>query len=128
MSGCMDVCVYHEYEGSNEFYAEKRVTARKAHTCVECGEQITPGQRYDYASGKCAGVFFDAKTCLICVDVRRAFVCGGAVFGLLWESVEEELFPRWRKEGPFECLAKLATAEARAFCQARFETWERRYE
>jgi hypothetical protein len=121
---CADVCVYHDWDGSNEFYAERRVIARKAHRCVECRGKITPGQSYDYSSGKCEGEFFSARTCLVCVEVREAFVCDGAVFGMLWESVEEELFPRWRTDGPFECLAKLSTPEARAFCQSRFAEWE----
>lgn len=125
MSGCMDVCVYHDCDDRNEFYAERTVTARKPHQCVECNEQIDPGERYIYSRGKCDGEFFDAHTCLICEEVRKAFVCGGAVFSLLWESIVEELFPRWRKEGPFECMAKLTTTEAREYCLARFEEWQR---
>ena len=43
---------------------------------------------------------------------------------MLWESVEEELFPKWRTHGPFECLAKLTTEAARDYCRERFAQWE----
>jgi hypothetical protein len=124
MSGCADVCVTHDWDGSNEFYAERVVVARKAHECIECEEQIAPGQMYRRSNGKADGDFFTVPTCLVCVEIAKAFVCGGQVFSMLWESIEEEIFPRWREEGPFECLAKLSTTEARAYIQHRYDAWE----
>jgi hypothetical protein len=120
----MDVCISHDYDGANDFYTERVVTARKPHRCVECGEVIAIGARYERVSLKNIAGFYTEATCLLCVEIRRAFVCGAYVFGMLWDSIEEELFPRWRSEGPFECLAKLSTPEARAFCQSRFAEWE----
>lgn len=122
---CNDVCIDQSWaaDGNCEFYTDKIVTARRAHRCVECSQRINVGQRYERASGRYDGDFFSDATCLLCADVRKSFVCGSWVLGLLWESVEEELFPRWRDEGPFECMAKLQTQEARDYCLTRYEEW-----
>lgn len=125
MSGCADVCVYQDYDDIAEFSTARIVVARKAHTCCECRRQIERGESYERATGKGDFGFWSEPTCQTCVEIRKAFVCGSIfVLGMLWESVEEELFPRWRTQGPFECLAKLTTPEAREYCQQRFAEWE----
>lgn len=123
--GCADVCIDMDYDGSNEFFTSKVVTARKEHTCGECGEKIPRGAKYEYASGKTDGDFFDAKTCALCVEVRQAFVCGSYVFGELWDAIREEIFPRWKEAGPWDCLAKLKTEEARAVMNTKYAAWEK---
>jgi hypothetical protein len=120
----MDVCISHDVDGFCDFYAERIVTARKPHECCECRRAIAPGTVYERATGMYEGGFFRDATCLVCADVRKAFVCGSWLLGELWESVEDELFPRWRTEGPFECLARLSTADAREYCQKRYSEWE----
>lgn len=122
---CADVCLDHGADGFNEFYAERLVVARKVHRCCECGAGIAAGERYERATGKSDGSIWSQATCTLCVEIRSAFVCGSCVFGQLWESIEEEMFPRWRTHGPFDCMAKLTTAGARDYCRARFEEWER---
>jgi hypothetical protein len=45
------------------------------------------------------------------------------VFGQLWESIREELFPVWRESGAWDCLAKLTTPEAIAKANAEYREW-----
>lgn len=121
--GCADVCLDHCYDEDNELYAESTVTARKPHTCCECGVTIAPGQSYQRVSGKSDGRMWTAKTCAVCVEIRRAFVCGTWIFGELWQSIEEGMFPVWDTSGPIDCLAKLDTREARDKCRERYRQW-----
>lgn len=123
MSGCADVCLDHEYDETNDFYCERAVIARKPHVCCECGGAIPRGTQYQLARGKADGSFWVAKTCVICYEIRRAFVCGSWQFGQLWESIEEGIFPVWNTHGPIDCLAKLETREARAAAMDRYREW-----
>jgi hypothetical protein len=120
---CADVCISHDYDRSAEFYTEKMVTARKPHVCCECSVRILPGNRYERASGKHDGNIWTETTCALCSEVRHAFVCHSWVFGQLWESIEEEMFPIWNERGPLDCLAKLTTLEARNLCRDRYAEW-----
>lgn len=49
-----------------DFFRERKVTARKPHTCMECGPVIQPGDRYSYGFGKCEGEPMDNVLCLTC--------------------------------------------------------------
>ena len=46
--------------------------ARKKHTCVECGQDIPKGDRYEDSRSMADGVFYESKTCLNCVTLRRS--------------------------------------------------------
>lgn len=125
MSGCADVCLDHYYDSDeNEFYSEVTPKARKEHQCCECAGVIQVGQQYQRVKGKADGAIWTAVTCLVCRDIRNAFVCGSWVFGQLWESIEEGMFPVWETSGPIDCLAKLDTLEARNECRERYRDWK----
>lgn len=62
-------------------------------------------------------------TCLVCAEIRGAFVCGSYEFGRLWESIWEEMFPIWDTHGPIDCLAKLETKAARDYARERYAEW-----
>ncbi len=123
MTGCADVCL--DYGGGDpvEFSSARIVKARKTWRCAECQRPINPGDRYEYVFGKFEGDLFTERTCAPCHEIRKAFVCGDWVFGQLWDAIEEAIFPRWAEEGPFDCLAKLATQEARDYMQDRYDEW-----
>lgn len=123
MSGCSDVCLDHDYDGNNAFYAEKYVKARKAHKCCECGKPIAIGETYQRATGMSDGAIFTERTCEDCTDIRKSFVCGGWMFGSLWGSIREGMFPVWRRVGPWDCLAKLTRETARDACRKEFAEW-----
>lgn len=120
---CFDVCLDHGYDDYNDFYHESIVAARKPYRCVECGTAIPVGARYERAAGKADGRVWTVHTCLLCAEIRKAFVCGGWQFGQLWESIEEDMFPIWDKAGPIDCLAKLDTREARDKCRDWYADW-----
>lgn len=54
-----------------EAHSRKEFTARKPHTCEECGRAIKPGERYEYVWGKWDGITSVFKTCPRCLEVRR---------------------------------------------------------
>jgi hypothetical protein len=60
---------------------------------------------------------------MVCCEIREAFVCGSWVFGMLWDSICEEMFPMWRTKGAWDCLSKLETPEAVAKCNAEYKEW-----
>lgn len=122
MSGCGDVCLDHGFEEPVDLYSEMIVTARGRWSCCECHEFIEPGQRYQYAKGLCDGSWFMERTCLICAEIRKVFVCGSWIFGELWESIRQEMFPVWETKGPMDCLIKLENPEARDKCFQRVNT------
>lgn len=72
---------------SPQFYCERTVTARKAHVCEECGEQIQPGEKYITGSGKFDGVFFTRKVCLQCEQLGQNFGC--YCLGALYDEILE---------------------------------------
>lgn len=90
---CADVCLDHGYDEYNDFYSEAMVKARKPHKCCECNEWIPIGVSYERASGKADGHMWTEATCALCAEIRKAFVCGSWVFGRLWDSIEDEMFP-----------------------------------
>lgn len=120
---CADVCLDMCYEDYNQFYSEEERTARKSHRCCECGETIHPGARYEHVSGKSDGRVWTSKTCVNCRDVRKALVCGGWIFGQLWEEIENGVFPEWVRSSPIDCLAKVESLAARNFIRSRFDSW-----
>lgn len=120
---CAEVCIDHAYDYENDFYSEKIVTARKPHKCCECRRVITVSARYELASGKCDGRIFSATTCLLCSEIRDAFVCGSFQFGKLWESIDDNIFPIWETSGPIDCLAKIETLEARNILREKYQEW-----
>lgn len=121
---CADVCLDHCYDNDNEFYSASMVRARKPHKCCECQETIPVGATYERVAGKSDGRMWNAITCALCVEIRKAFVCGSWLHGYLWESIEDELFPVWDTSGPIDCLAKLETLEARQKARQRYADWK----
>ena len=53
-----------------EFYRVTKPRAKKPHQCFECGGPITPGERYEYVTGKWEGFFDQFTTCERCYDLR----------------------------------------------------------
>lgn len=123
---CSDVCIDMDYDDANDFYTEAIVKkARRPHKCCECGDAICIGASYQRATGKNEGRIWTATTCLLCAEIRGAFVCGSWMFGGLREAIEEALFPIWETSGPIDCLAKLDTLEARQLVRQWYDDWKR---
>lgn len=109
-------------------------TARKEHRCCECDETISSGSKYEYVTGIWDGMPSVYKTCLSCVEIRRHFAAacafdddgfglgGGWVYELLWEQLEENLFPEMRAGG--KCLEGLSPAAKGRLFERRLQWLE----
>ena len=120
---CADVCLSHDYDGDTSFYEEGFSRSRKAYVCCECGDTIRLGQRYQWAKGTTTDGLFRVHTCAVCAEIRATFVCGSWVFGELWESIRDEMFPVWKRASAIDCLAKLTSDTAIAKCNAVYGEW-----
>lgn len=122
--GCADVCLDMGYDFEPaDFFRLSRPRARKEHRCVECYRAIRAGEKYERSSGKSEGDFWSDATCSTCAEIRKAFVCGSWVLGMLWGTIDEEMFPIWNERGPIDCLAKLETKGARDYAMERYDKW-----
>lgn len=77
----------------NDFYClqDKMITARKRHTCRECGSLIMPGEKYQLYKCVGEGAIFTSKTCVTCVAIRNRYCPNGWYMGelrvRLWDCV-----------------------------------------
>jgi hypothetical protein len=65
--------------------------ARKAHLCVECGEPIIPGERYEENTQTIEGQWYVNRTCELCCRIRKDLACDCFVFGELREAIWEQM-------------------------------------
>ncbi len=85
--GCACIC---GFDGEPpEFMNEKYVHARKEYTCLECGETIKKGERYEYVFGKWDGYLETHRTCMTCVKIRHDVCCSGWTYGTLRDDIWE---------------------------------------
>lgn len=70
---------------------EGNPTARKQHTCSECGRTIRVGETYENACLLYDGTKSTSKTCVHCQEVRRwlSRECGGWCYGGVEEDIAE---------------------------------------
>lgn len=122
MSDC-NVCLGGtDFDFSFDFHEQTERNAKKAHVCCECQETIAVGERYEYTAAHGDDEFFTYKTCINCVEIRRAFSCDGNFIchEALWTEIEEILFPNMTTG----CLEKIQTASAKAFLVRRWNEWK----
>lgn len=72
-----------------EILSDNVVKARKQHICLECGEPIKPGDKYEDVNGIYEGEFVNYKTCLPCVAIRKRYCPNGWLYGGLREHITE---------------------------------------
>lgn len=120
---CNDVCMTVEDDGTTAFCNQVERRARKGYRCEECRTAIAVGEKYEYLSGKFDGDFMTARTCLVCVEIRGAFYCGGFMIGTLWDDVREQMFPLWNEVTAIDCLARLTTQPAIDKMRAEYAKW-----
>ena len=85
----MDACICIDVDEYCQTISQKIVKARKEHKCMECGDTIKKGDKYEYYFGKDNGTIFIHKTCQICFNIREDLFKCGYYFGMLWENIEE---------------------------------------
>ena len=86
MSSCLTM--YVDSDDWLEYYKRQVVTAKKGHTCLECGQTILAGARYERATGYNTEYrdWEVYKTCAACMNVRDTLICSGGDYqhGELW--------------------------------------------
>ncbi len=103
----MQCCPLPEADEFCDVWNETRPTAKKAHRCEECRENIEVGSKYQRVESLFDGHWETTKTCLLCVELREHFSCGrSTIMGELWASLEESFFPDMKAGGP--CIAGLS--------------------
>jgi hypothetical protein len=122
---CNDACVYMDVDGSSDFFREVNRRAAKPYRCFECTDVIAIGDVHQYVSGKYEGDLWSARTCAACAEIRKTFCCGPAMFGELWESIRDQLFPKWNEMTAIDCLAKLESPAAIAKMRAEYAEYQK---
>ena len=89
MVSCVDCSSDPADSDTPEFSRHELRTARKEHTCYECGHHIHAGEQYEYAVGKWDGFFNEAKACSICLEIRAWFCPNGSEYGGLDEALQD---------------------------------------
>lgn len=84
------------------------IRGRKDHTCIECRETIAKGTSHECTKGLHEGTVATYRTCLLCVEIRGHFSCGGWIYERVWDDIEDSLFPSMTAGG--ECLTGLSPA------------------
>ena len=64
-------------------------TAKTSHQCCECGETITPGDRYENVRGQWQGTFSTYSTCAGCHNIRTTICCTSWIYGQLFEALSD---------------------------------------
>ena len=82
------MCAYDGDDPATVYRGEQR-TARKRHTCSECGRGIMPGERYENVGGLWDGRWQTFKTCAHCREAQRWLIhqCRGFLHGGTLEDV-----------------------------------------
>lgn len=119
MSDC-GVCLSYDDSIQSDFMCKRNVKAAKDYKCYECYKPITKGTVHQYASGKCEGDFWTARTCLVCAEIRHAFYCHGEMWGEFWTQMYDYVFP----DLTTGCLEKLQTPEAKKELLRRWNEWK----
>jgi hypothetical protein len=111
-----------EAEEMCAFWEAKIKRARKVHTCEECRKPINIGDRYESLAYVFDGSFNHEKKCLICAEIRDAFLESGSAYcpGYMWTDIRDYVFP----EMTTACFDRLKTPEAKAELQRRWMEWK----
>lgn len=112
--------------GSNEGDAVSdcsysRPVAGKECLCSECDVPICVGVKHELYEYKMysSSPWEDARTCLLCVEIRDHFACEGYLIGQLWQDLEDNFFPDMKAGG--QCMDGLSPDAKGALFEARLE-------
>jgi hypothetical protein len=86
--GCS--CVYDDDVEPCDVFESKIVKGRKEYKCIECGDMIKKGEKHEYSKWLFEGDWNHARTCAVCVNIRKSVYCGQYAVGALRETILEE--------------------------------------
>jgi len=105
-----------------EFYERRTVTARKAHKCTECRNEIAVGEQHEVVAYKFEGKFSSDRICAPCREAAGEFewnIMGGD----MWLMFEEE----WDNGAHVQaCINRLTTARAKEHMRQQYLRWQER--
>ena len=78
-----------ETEDSCQLCHTTQPMARKVYRCVECGDIIQPGQKYERMTILWEGIFERFNTCLVCAQIRNDYCPHGVEIGGLREQIAD---------------------------------------
>lgn len=99
---------------------EKIRTAKKQHSCYECGNLINRGDKYEYTSGIWDGDPRSYKTCLDCKSLRDVFFRSW-IYTQIWDDFRESFD---LDSIPEKCLAALTPGARARVCEMIEACWE----
>jgi hypothetical protein len=82
-------CVSIDYEDGPAVCTTVDRVARKVHVCSECGDDIQPGEKYEYVAGLWDGSWSVYKTCWTCCMIRDDLLPCGYFHGNMREDIWE---------------------------------------
>jgi len=104
--------------------SDTKPTARKEHTCCECGRIIRIGERYRLEKNVFDGSFDTFKTCVDCDSVRTHLVCS-FYYTQVWELVTENIRECALFDSiPYSKIAKLTPLAREQVCEIIEEYWD----
>ena len=115
-------CISANIDEEAETLLAKQRTAKKQHTCHECGVQIKPGDQYWYDHIVFEGMHDRFKTCLDCKSVRDHLLCD-FYFTMVWETIGEHI-EEYSEEMPWAKISRLTPAARAKVCDMIEAVWE----
>ena len=115
-------CISAHIDDESEVLSCKTVTAKKNHSCCECGIQIEPGSRYWNEKTVYDGKYDRYKTCLDCMSVREHLLCD-FYYEMIWETVREFII-EYPEDLPWAKIGRLTPAARAKVCDIIKEAWE----
>ena len=105
-------CFSSDCDGYVTMLAEHRRKARKAHKCMECLGEISPGQTYLEERYLFENTVSTHKTCACCESVRDHLFCQ-FTYGELWSNLKDFIYDWMHYDldgAPWARIAKLTPA------------------
>jgi hypothetical protein len=108
-------------------YHRELLEADHIRRCHECDSEIPIGTIHEVVTGSYEGEEIDWRTCMNCAHIAVAFQTEGRIHGTLWSELED--YGGDNSDGAFDnfnsaCLARVETAAAKAYLQARYIKWK----
>ncbi len=127
MDRCSCVIVPNDSFDYPEIYRRHDRKARKVHKCCECGREIRPGEKYNYAWGVWIKSI-EYHRCADCQSIADAYFCDTAPFA----GLEEEIFNTFVYSGEDinlllkdDCVKNLTKAAKERIFEIVEKQWEK---
>ena len=122
MSGTCDVAIGGDYDGdAPTVYNERWVTARKVHTCYECGDPIPVGACHHVVTGLWEGQWETYRWCAACHEIVGEFSEGPRCFGVMWD----EMKMNWDEGAHLQaCLNRVTSVQAKQMMARQWRKWK----